>query len=272
MPYMKRPLLLAALALIAFAALLNPAAAGEAAAMDPAAGDPAAAKSMDPEAEADALLMPTDAEADPAATDAAATEMDMEPDIAAAEEDGEPKLIGETLQAEPEFSTLVALVTAAEPTADDLAAEGPFTLFAPVNQAFTDFLTTSGLTVDEVLANPDLKEILAHHVVEGTPPIRPIGNPLPVEPSEDFFLAFFGSDKISLFHFAGKYTAADVLAMELPAEVPTLDGHTIKIDKTTDGDVLIAGNKVVMPDIEASNGVIHGIDGVITETTPEPEA
>ena len=194
MPYMKRPLLLAALALIAFAALLNPAAAGEAAAMDPAAGDPAAAKSMDPEAEADALLMPTDAEADPAATDAAATEMDMEPDTAAAEEDGEPKLIGETLQAEPEFSTLVALVTAAKDesgaTADDLAAEGPFTLFAPVNQAFTDFLTTSGLTVDEVLANPDLKEILAHHVVEGTPPIRPIGNPLPVEPSEDFFLAF----------------------------------------------------------------------------------
>ena len=191
MPYMKRPLLLAALALIAFAALLNPAAAGEAAAMDPAAadpaaGDPAAAKSMDPEAEADALLMPTDAEADPAATDAAATEMDMEP--------GEPKLIGETLQAEPEFSTLVALVTAAKDesgaTKDDLAAEGPFTLFAPVNQAFTDFLTTSGLTVDEVLANPDLKEILAHHVVEGTPPIRPIGNPLPVEPSEDFFLAF----------------------------------------------------------------------------------
>ena len=53
--------------------------------------------------------------------------------------------------------------------------------------------------------------------------------------------------------------------MELPAEVPTLDGHTIKIDKTTDGDVLVAGNKVVMPDIEASNGVI-------TETTPEPEA
>ena len=199
MPYMKRPLLLAALALIAFAALLNPAAAGEAAAMDPAAvdpaaADPAAAKSMDPEAEADALLMPTDAEADPAATDAAATEMDMEPDTAAAEEDGEPKLIGETLQAEPEFSSLVALVTAAKDetsaTKDDLAAEGPFTLFAPVNQAFTDFLTTSGLTVDEVLANPDLKEILAHHVVEGTPPIRPIGNPLPVEPSEDFFLAF----------------------------------------------------------------------------------
>ena len=45
----------------------------------------------------------------------------------------------------------------------------------------------------------------------------------------------------------------------------------MEIDKTTDGDVLIAGNKVVAPDIEASNGVIHGIDGVITEVTPEPE-
>ena len=201
MPYMKRPLLLAALALIAFAALLNPAAAEAAAAGDAAAMDPAV-KSMDPEAEADALLMPTDAEADPAATDAAATEMDMEPDTAAAEEDGEPKLIGETLQAEPEFSTLVALVTAAKDesgaTADDLAAEGPFTLFAPVNEAFTDFLKTSGLTVEEVLANPDLKEILAHHVVEGTPPIRPIGNPLPVEPSEDFFFGFGSDDEISL--------------------------------------------------------------------------
>ena len=59
--------------------------------------------------------------------------------------------------------------------------------------------------------------------------------------------------------------------MELPVEVPTLNGHAINIDKTTDGDVLIAGNKVVATDIEASNGVIHGIDGVITEVTPEPE-
>ena len=71
--------------------------------------------------------------------------------------------------------------------------------------------------------------------------------------------------------FRSKYTAADVLAMELPVEVPTLNGHAINIDKTTDGDVLIAGNKVVATDIEASNGVIHGIDGVITEVTPEPE-
>lgn len=164
MPHTKRPLLLAALALVAFAALFNPA----------AAGDTAAVGTMDPPKE-DALLMPTDAEADPAATDAAAKDMDMawgdmdmEP---AAEEDAELKPLGETLQADPEFSTLVALVTAAADesgaTAEDLAAEGPFTLFAPVNEAFTKFLETSGLSVEDVLASPDLKEILSHHVVEG---------------------------------------------------------------------------------------------------------
>ena len=56
MPHTKRPLLLAALALVAFAALFNPA----------AAGDTASVRTMDPPKE-DALLMPTDAEADPAA-------------------------------------------------------------------------------------------------------------------------------------------------------------------------------------------------------------
>ena len=64
MPHTKRPLLLAALALVAFAALFNPA----------AAGDTAAVGTMDPPKE-DALLMPTDAAADPAATDAAVAQM-----------------------------------------------------------------------------------------------------------------------------------------------------------------------------------------------------
>lgn len=64
-----------------------------------------------------------------------------------------------------------------------------------------------------------------------------------------------------------KFTAADVLAMDLPTEVPTLGGAMLKIDKTTDGDVLVGGQKVVKPDIMATNGVIHGIDGVITVPT-----
>ena len=117
-------------------------------------------------------------------------------------------------------------------------------------------------------------------------------------------------------HTFSKFAAADVLAMDLPAEVATLDGAIIKIEKTTDGKLLVvglrpcrvrnmpstpstsftwftsfqtlgssrlerhmtrravytwpwmaAGNEVTLPDIMAANGVIHGIDGVITDVT-----
>jgi uncharacterized surface protein with fasciclin (FAS1) repeats len=71
---------------------------------------------------------------------------------------------------------------------------------------------------------------------------------------------------------AGEVTAADALAMDLPAEVPTLDGEsTIKFDKSVDGELLVAGNKVVSPDLKASNGVVHGIDGVIVDVAPVGE-
>jgi uncharacterized surface protein with fasciclin (FAS1) repeats len=53
--------------------------------------------------------------------------------------------------------------------------------------------------------------------------------------------------------------------MELPIEVATLGGTMLKIDKTPEGDVIVGGQKVVKPNMMASNGVIHGIDGVITD-------
>ena len=60
--------------------------------------------------------------------------------------------------------------------------------------------------------------------------------------------------------------------MDLPAEVPTLDGESaIKIDKTVDGELLVAANKEVSPDLKASNGVVHGIDGVIVGVAPAGE-
>jgi uncharacterized surface protein with fasciclin (FAS1) repeats len=54
--------------------------------------------------------------------------------------------------------------------------------------------------------------------------------------------------------------------MELPAEAGTLAGNMVKIEKV-DGTIIVGGRKVIMPDIMATNGVIHGIDGVILETT-----
>ena len=70
----------------------------------------------------------------------------------------------------------------------------------------------------------------------------------------------------------GRYTAADALALDLPIEVPTLDGeNSVRIDKTVDGELLVGGVKVIAPDIEAANGIIHGMEGVIVDVVPNAE-
>ena len=63
-----------------------------------------------------------------------------------------------------DFSTLVELVTTAG-LVDTLSGEGPFTVFAPTNEAFADL---PQFAVDYLLANPDaLTSVLTYHVVDG---------------------------------------------------------------------------------------------------------
>lgn len=72
--------------------------------------------------------------------------------------------IVETAVSAGSFNTLVAAVQAAD-LADTLAGEGPYTVFAPTDEAFAKL--PEG-TVEELLANPDqLREILLYHVVLG---------------------------------------------------------------------------------------------------------
>jgi len=69
-------------------------------------------------------------------------------------------------KATPDLSTLVAAVTAGD-LATTLQGKGPFTVFAPTNQAFSDIQST----VDTLLkpANKaDLQKVLTYHVVPGT--------------------------------------------------------------------------------------------------------
>ncbi|MBX3286457.1 MAG: fasciclin domain-containing protein [Actinobacteria bacterium] len=126
-----------------------------------------------------------------------------------------------------DFSTLVAAVQAAD-LVDTLSGDGPFTVFAPTNEAFA---ALPDGTLDTLLMpeNKDqLAGILTYHVV------------------------------------AGKVMAADLSDGQ---EVETVNGEmlTVGIDgeKVTLTDA--AGNtvNVVDTDIEASNGVIHVIDGVV---------
>lgn len=120
------------------------------------------------------------------------------------------------------FKTLAAAVVAAE-LADTLKSAGPFTVFAPSDDAFAKL--PAG-TVEALLKDiPKLKSILTYHVL------------------------------------AGKVMAADVLTMD-GKSAATVNGATLAIS-TTGGVKLNATTHVVTTDIECSNGVIHVIDSVL---------
>ncbi len=110
---------------------------------------------------------------------------------------------------------------------DALHDDGPFTVFAPTDEAFAAYLGEMDMTADDVLADTDaLTTLLQAHVVEG---------------SDD---------------------AAMVMDMDGQA-FTTLAGSELTI--TVDGDTVMVGDATVVEyDITADNGVIHVIDTVLT--------
>jgi uncharacterized surface protein with fasciclin (FAS1) repeats len=129
--------------------------------------------------------------------------------------------------ATPETSTLVAAVTSAN-LAATLAGAGPFTVFAPVNEAFAALPTgtVESLLLPENIA--DLQGILTYHVVSGS------------------------------------VLAGDLVDGMI---VPTVNGGELTINVAADGSVSINGANVIVADIVADNGVIHLIDGVLLPPT-----
>ena len=65
-----------------------------------------------------------------------------------------------------DFSILVAALQKAE-LVGALQGEGPFTVFAPTNAAFEKLLASLGITAEQLLNHPQLKEVLLYHVVSG---------------------------------------------------------------------------------------------------------
>jgi uncharacterized surface protein with fasciclin (FAS1) repeats len=133
-----------------------------------------------------------------------------------------PKDIVDTAVAAGSFKTLAAALKAAG-LIETLKGKGPFTVFAPTDEAFSDL--PEG-TVEELL-KPENKEklvgILTYHVV------------------------------------AGKVMAADVVKLK---EAKTVQGSKVSI-KVDDGKVMVDNAQVVKTDILCGNGVIHVIDAVI---------
>jgi uncharacterized surface protein with fasciclin (FAS1) repeats len=135
---------------------------------------------------------------------------------------GEKKDIVDIAVENGSFNTLVAAAQAGG-LVDTLKGEGPFTVFAPTDEAFAKLPagTVNMLLMPE---NKDkLVSILTYHVV------------------------------------AGKVTAAEVVKLE---SATTVQGSDVKI-AVDNGTVMINDSKVIMADVEASNGVIHVIDTVL---------
>ena len=137
----------------------------------------------------------------------------------------EPGTVVEVAVESGEFPTLVAAIEAAG-LVDTLNGPGPFTVFAPTEEAFADLLTTLDVTAEELLADTEtLTAVLTYHVV-------------PVEATSETVVTLDG------------------------AEVETVNGAPVLI--TVDGDsVMVNDANVLAVDIEASNGVIHVIDKVL---------
>jgi uncharacterized surface protein with fasciclin (FAS1) repeats len=124
-----------------------------------------------------------------------------------------------------DLTTLVAAIEAAG-LAGTLAESGPFTIFAPNDAAFEDYLGEMGMTVDDALADTTfLSSLLQGHVVEAADDAGMVAGMV-----DNPFVSLAGT--------------------ELPV---TVDGDTITI----------GGAEIIDADVFATNGVIHVIDTVL---------
>jgi uncharacterized surface protein with fasciclin (FAS1) repeats len=128
----------------------------------------------------------------------------------------------DTARSAGSFSTLLAAISAAGLT-DTMRGEGPFTVFAPTDDAFAKLPRA---TLDDLLRPENkakLAKILTYHVV------------------------------------LGEVNSSDVAKMK---KAKTVQGAELRI-QTKDGNVMVDRAQVVKADVAAGNGVIHVIDTVV---------
>jgi transforming growth factor-beta-induced protein len=130
--------------------------------------------------------------------------------------------IVDTAVAAGSFKTLVAAVQAAG-LADTLKGPGPFTVFAPSDEAFAKLPAGTVQNLLKPENKTKLAGILTYHVVPG------------------------------------KVMAADVVKMK---SAKTVNGQSLAI-KASKAGVMVNNANVVKTDIETSNGIIHVIDTVV---------
>lgn len=144
------------------------------------------------------------------------------PGTSAAPDKHAKKNIVDTAVAAGSFKTLAAALQAAG-LVDALKGPGPFTVFAPTDEAFAKLPPG---TLDALLADKaQLTKVLTYHVV------------------------------------AGSYPAAKILEMG-SGKLATVNGDSLTVS-VRGGKVYVDDAQVLTTDVKASNGIIHVIDAVI---------
>ena len=138
-----------------------------------------------------------------------------------------PPTIVELAAAHPSYSTLVTALGTPAGLVDTLSGEGPFTVFAPSNDAFTALIEGNDDLADAaaLLALPNLEQILTYHAL------------------------------------GSKVLAADLQPAQVVDTVANLSA--VVTSSADDGVTINGGAKVNAADIVGTNGVIHGIDTVL---------
>lgn len=181
--------------------------------------------------------------ADPPANDMAVNEMVMPNDMAIT--DAEPVMVGgaamlpsktivENASAASNLTTLVTAVKAAD-LVDTLSGAGPFTVFAPTNDAFAKLPAGTVDSLVKPAAKADLTKILTYHVVAGR------------MTAADLAAAISSG--------GGKAELTSVQGGKLTA---TQSGATITLTDAKGGT-----STVTQGDVMQSNGVVHVVDTVL---------
>lgn len=140
----------------------------------------------------------------------------------------EPQSIVDLAVGSEILTNLVAALTQAD-LVSALQGEGPFTVFAPTDDAFATFLSANGFSTLSEVPVAVLTQILLNHVV------------------------------------SGKYLSGDLETGYVPSlstAGPDNANLSLFID-TTEGVVINGVSDVLLPDVEASNGVVHVVNAVI---------
>ncbi|MBR7951439.1 fasciclin domain-containing protein [Microvirga sp. STR05] len=148
--------------------------------------------------------------------------------------------IVQVAQGNASFSTLVAAVTKADLGAT-LSGTGPFTVFAPTNDAFAKlsapFNNAANITaITDPAQIATLRGILLYHVVAANVKAADIAN---------------GSSTVATARPATTVGGA------------TINDNTLYLTKNASGVSINGGTRVVTADVSASNGTIHAIDNVL---------